>query len=375
MTEYATPSQLRRLLAAIVSVGSDLALAAVLERITVAARELVRARYAALGVIDETRTHLTEFITVGLDDDQRAAIGELPKGHGILGLLITDPGSLRLADLREHPASFGFPPNHPPMRTFLGVPLYVGGEVFGNLYLTDKEGGEGFSDIDEELATGLAAAAAVAIERARLYELTGELRLLADRERIARDLHDSVVQRLFAIGLSLQGTARLASRPEVVARLEQHVEDLDATIRQIRSTVFQLEAHRLGERSLRVEVLDVVGQAGRALGFEPALTLEGALDNAVPDEVAADAVACLREMLSNVTRHAGASRVEVTVAVADGRLLIDVRDDGRGLPADSPVAGNGLRNLVERAGRRGGSFRIRPTEPSGARAELELPLA
>ena len=220
------------------SVGHDLDLATVLERIVEAARELVGAHYAALGVLDPGHTYLSQFITSGLDTDARARIGELPKGHGILGLLIFEPTPIRLPDLREHPDSFGFPPGHPRMRSFLGVPIFVRGEAFGNLYLTDKEDEDAFSDIDEELALSLAAAAALAIDNARRQERTGELSLLADRERIGRDLHDTVVQRLFATGLAMQGTARLAERPEVVERLQQHIDDIDDTIRQIRELPF-----------------------------------------------------------------------------------------------------------------------------------------
>src|SRR3954462_7359047 len=166
-----------------------------LDRIIRAAVDLVDARYGALGVLDETGTRLAQFITVGIDDEARARIGNVPEGHGILGLLIVEPTPIRLPDLREHPDSFGFPPNHPPMRSFLGVPIRVRDTVFGNLYLTDKRTAEVFSDVDEELVVGLAAAAGVAIENARLHSRLGELALVDDRERIARDLHDTVIQR------------------------------------------------------------------------------------------------------------------------------------------------------------------------------------
>ncbi len=208
MGEYAGPRSLRQLLDAVLTVGSDLDLPAMLQRIVQAAVALVDARYGALGVLDETRTRLAEFITVGIDDETHRAIGDLPEGHGILGLLIVDAKPLRLPDLREHPDSYGFPPNHPPMRSFLGVPILVRNEVFGNLYLTDKTSAEVFTDVDEELVIGLAAAAGVAIENTRLHARVQELALVEDRERIARDLHDSIVQRLFATGLSLQVAAR-----------------------------------------------------------------------------------------------------------------------------------------------------------------------
>ncbi|HLY84239.1 MAG TPA: GAF domain-containing protein, partial [Acidimicrobiales bacterium] len=169
-SEHAGPRSLRRLLDAVLTIGSELDLASVLRRIVEAAVELVGARYGALGVLNESGTGLAEFITVGLDDDTRRAIGNLPKGLGLLGALITDARPLRLPDLREHPDRSGFPPNHPPMTSFLGVPIRVRQEVFGNLYLTDKTAGEVFTDVDEELALGLASAAGVAIANARLFE-------------------------------------------------------------------------------------------------------------------------------------------------------------------------------------------------------------
>jgi len=373
MSEHASATQLRRLLVAVMSVGSDLALPAVLRRITEAARDLVQARYAALGVLDESGTGLSEFITVGLGDAQRKEIGELPKGHGILGLLITDPRPLRLVDLNAHPESFGFPPHHPPMRSFLGVPLHVRGEVFGNLYLTDKEGEAGFNDVDEELALSLASAAAIAIENARLHERSRELLLLADRERIARDLHDTVVQRLFATGLAMQGTARLAARPDVVDRLQQHIEDLDETIRQVRTAVFQLEARRVAAQSLRRELLDIAAQAGRALGFDPVVRLEGPIDSAVPDDVANAAIAVASEALSNVARHAGASHVELEVR-AGRELVVEITDNGQGLPRSPARGGSGLRNLAARAAACEGELLVERRRPLGTRLRFVAPL-
>ena len=208
MPEVAGPQSLRELLDAVLVLGSDLDPPSMLRRIVEAAVGLVDARYGALGVLDDTGTRLSQFITVGIDDATHDRIGELPEGHGILGLLIVDAKPLRLPDLNAHPDSFGFPPNHPPMQSFLGVPVLVRGEVFGNLYLTDKTTAAEFSGVDEELAVGLAAAAGVAIQNVRLQARVQNFALVEDRERIARDLHDTVIQRLFATGLSLQATAR-----------------------------------------------------------------------------------------------------------------------------------------------------------------------
>ena len=209
MEDRATVPALRGLLQAVLAIGSDLDLEAMLHRIVESAVELVGARYGALGILDEAGVGLAQFLTVGVDDDTHHAIGHLPEGHGILGVLIADPRPLRLPDLRAHPDSFGFPPHHPPMRSFLGVPIKIRDQVFGNLYLTDKVDAAEFSELDEELVVGLASAAAVAVDNARLHVTVQSLALVHDRERIARDLHDTVIQRLFATGLSLQGTVRL----------------------------------------------------------------------------------------------------------------------------------------------------------------------
>jgi len=354
VTEYAGPRQLRRLLDAVMSISSDLDLAAVLRNIVEAARDLVGARYAALGVLDPTRTHLAEFITVGLDDAQRASIGALPKGHGILGLLIVDPRPIRLPDLRAHPESFGFPAHHPPMRSFLGVPLYVRGEVFGNLYLTDKEDGDGFSDIDEELVLSLAAAAALVIDNARLHRKAEEVSLLAVRERIARDLHDTAIQRLFATGLEMQGTARMSDRPEVAARMQRHIDDIDTTIRQIRGAIFEMDVAGSSRAGVRREVLDLIAEAARVLGFEPAVRFDGAIDTLVPPGLAVHLLSVLREALSNVSRHANATAVEVTLRV-NGDLWLEIIDNGRGGATPGGAGGLGMRNIARRAEELGGS--------------------
>ena len=375
MTEVAGPRGLRRLLDAVVTVGSDLDLPTVLRKIVESAVELVDARYGALGVLDPSRTRLAQFITIGVDDETHKRIGHLPEGHGILGLLIVDPRPIRLPDLKEHPDSYGFPPNHPPMQSFLGVPIRVRDEVFGNLYLTDKTTAEVFTDVDEELVVALAGAAGVAIENARLHARVQELTLLEDRERIARDLHDSVIQRLFSTGLALQGAARLAHTPELVDRLERAVEDLDVTVKHIRSAIFGLERTRATEYGLRSRMLDLAGEAAGPLGFEPRVVFAGPVDSSVPDDVGEELLAVLREALSNAARHAKAGQVDVEVTASDGVLILRVADDGVGPPADSSSDGLGLRNMAKRAERLGGALRLRPREPAGTELEWRVPLA
>jgi signal transduction histidine kinase len=328
----------------------------VLRRIVEAGVEVTGARYGALGVLSERGEGLSEFVHVGIAADEVAAIGHLPEGHGILGLLIVDPRPLRLSDLSRHPDSYGFPPHHPPMRTFLGVPILVREQVFGNLYLTQKHSGEVFSEEDEALAVALAGAAGIAIENARLHNRVKELTLVQDRERIAADLHDSVIQRLFATGLALQATLRTVSDDVVAQRIEGAVVDLDETIRQIRTTIFALHAPRVAGRSLREEILALVSEAAASLGFEPHLTLDGPIDATVDQEMAVHLMAVLREALSNVVRHAQASRVDVQLRVADGFVVAVVRDDGIGAGAHQRPGGQGLANLQQRAAELGGTL-------------------
>jgi signal transduction histidine kinase len=377
MGEFAGPRSLRHLLDAVLTVGSDLDLPAMLQRIVQAAVDLVDARYGALGVLDDTGERLAQFITVGIDDEMYKAIGKLPEGHGILGLLIIDAKPLRLPDLREHPDSYGFPPHHPPMRSFLGVPIRVRDEVFGNLYLTDKTSAEVFTDVDEELVVGLAAAAGVAIDNARLHARIHELTLAEDRERIARDLHDTVVQRLFATGLSLQGAAGLIrGDPEAAARrVEDSVDELDLTVKQIRSAIFGLESPVERNRNgVRARVLDLAGESAPMLGIEPTVLFEGPVDTATPEPVATDMLATLREALSNVARHAKASQVDVVVAIDTTRLVLRVTDDGVGPPAPDQPRGHGLDNMKTRAVRREGVFDISPAHPRGTVVEWRVPV-
>jgi signal transduction histidine kinase len=377
MGEYAGPRSLRQLLDAVLTVGSDLDLPAMLRRIIEAAVALVDARFGALGVLDESRTRLAQFITVGIDEEAHAAIGNLPEGLGILGLLIVDAKPLRLPDLGEHPDRFGFPAQHPPMRSFLGVPIRVRDEVFGNLYLTDKTSAEVFTDVDEELVVSLAAAAGVAIENTRLHARIQELALVADRERIARDLHDSIVQRLFATGLSLQGAAGLVRGDPDTAerRIDAAVDDLDLTVKHIRSAIFGLEPSpgRAAE-GLRQRVLDVVSEAAGMLGFEPRVLFEGPVDALTPEPVARELLATLREALSNVARHARAGRIDVVLSCEGGDLWLRVCDDGVGPPGPDEPRGHGLDNMAARAEKLGGSFAMEPASPRGTEIGWRVPI-
>jgi signal transduction histidine kinase len=529
--------RMRKLLEAVITVGSDLSLPVLLRQIVEFACDLVDARYGALGVLSEAGDGLSEFVYHGIDDQTAARIGRLPAGHGLLGLLIEDPQPIRLATLADHSSSSGFPPHHPPMSSFLGVPVRVRGVVFGNLYLTEKRGRDEFTPQDEELIVALAAAAGVAIQNARLLEgtrqrqrwleATGEvatamlngggrddvLRLVArrahelvgadvstisrpagrtdelvlefadgwnadtlrgarfattpsisgdvmrsrvpevvddvradprtappmssgefgpavflplvgsdavhgtlvvsnrvggrrfgpteltmlesfarqaavalefaraqeardrlavleDRDRIGRDLHDLVIQRLFATGMSLQSSLRLADPAQVAGRVSQAVDDLDTTIRDIRTTIFALTTGAEAQQALRERITGLVVEATRSLGFEPSLRLYGAIDARIPSDVGDHLVAALREALSNCARHAVASHVDVVVDARDA-LELRVEDDGRGFDS---TRRSGLVNLERRAAELGGAFSVDSAVGTGTRLVWRVPL-
>ena len=543
--------RMRGLLEAVVAISSGLDLESTLRRIVQTAVELVDATYGALGVIGaggEGGRRLAEFIPVGLTGQQISRIDHWPEGRGLLGLLIDDPRPLRLADMAAHPASSGFPDGHPPMRSFLGVPVRVRNEVFGNLYLANKRGGGEFTDDDEAVLTALGAAAGVAVENARLYdaasrsqrwitasaevttallsgadpeevlasitararELSGaDLAVLAlpddegrvltvahadgdgaqavrglvlpaagslsgqvlasgdpvtspdfaadgraaaaaraamshlgpavvfplgaagsgrgvltigrrhgaapfpapdaafaasfaaqagialelaasrgeaerllvyqDRDRIARDLHDLVIQRLYATGMSLQGTMPMIARPEVADRVTRAVDDMDATIKEIRGAIFALQARDAAAGpDPRAGIVALVEDMTPVLGFAPSLRLGAGLRALASGELADEALTVLREALSNVARHAAATQAEVTVDVtSDGMLTIVVTDNGTGIPPDGRRSG--LRNLAQRAAKLGGQFRTAPADPAagkpGTRLEWRVPAA
>ncbi|MFE9017944.1 GAF domain-containing protein [Streptomyces sp. NPDC007808] len=530
-----TRDRVHSLLEAVLSVGRELDLEQALRSIVEAAATLVEAQYAALGVIGPDGKRLSEFLTVGVTEEQIAEIGPFPSGHGILGELIKNPEPLRLAKLSDHPASYGFPPHHPPMNTFLGVPIRVRDHVFGNLYLTEKRGGAQFDEEDESVLATLAVAAGVAIDNARLYEestrrerwlrasgeithslmsgspgtevlgviaerareiagaelaavavpvpntdtlavelaigqeaethrglvlpvegsligaafsaaepvtsadvtsdarvsagpprFTGlgpavavpigtrdgvrgvlllvraagrtvfteaetaplmvfagqaavamelaerradaeQIALLADRDRIARDLHDLAIQRLFATGMTLQSAGRLIDHPDASERVLRAVDDLDETIKIIRSTIFGLRARETsGKETLRSRAARAAGEAAPVLGFAPGLRMEGLLDTNVPPEIADHVVAVLSEALTNVARHARASRVDVSLKTNAVEVTLTVTDDGVGVPPEGRRSG--LRNLAERAEQLGGAFEL--TSPPGGGTTL-----
>ena len=365
------PAKLRRLVQAILILDAELNLPVVLRRIIEEAVELVDAQYGALGVLTEDGRALDQFLTVGLTTEEEEAIGPRPTGRGVLGTLIADDKPLRLGNIAASPDSFGFPSRHPTMTSFLGVPVRVHGEVYGNLYLTNKKTAAEFSEDDEELVLALAMAAGIAIENARLHGLVRDRALTEDRDRIARDLHDSVIQRLFAIGLSLQGTARLVERPEAVMRIGEAIDKLDETIRQLRKAIFDIEL-TINKEGLHPKVLDLVHELRPVLGIHPQVSFSGPVDKVVTGQLSEEVLAVLREALTNVGKHARANQVVITIAAGDELRLV-VADDGDGI-GDRTTTGLGLKNLRQRAARLGGSVELGTSREGGTRLTWHVPL-
>jgi signal transduction histidine kinase len=369
------PVKLRRLVQAILILDGELYLPVVLRRIVEEARDLVDAQFGALGVLSADGQTLEQFLTVGLGTDEEQAIGPRPTGRGVLGTLIADDKPLRLANLAASPDSFGLPDRHPTMTSFLGVPVRVHGEVYGNLYLTNKQQAKEFSEDDEELVLALAVAAGIAIENARLHSLVRDRALTEDRDRIARDLHDSVIQRLFAIGLSLQGTARLVERPEAVIRIGEAIDKLDDTIRQLRKAIFDIEL-TISKEGLRPKILDLVHELRSVLAVFPQASFNGPVDLVVTGQLAEEVLVVLREALTNVGKHAHATQVQVVVAIAAGdELRLVVADDGIGTNgAEGTTSGLGLKNMRLRAERLGGGMEIGTSREGGTRLTWHVPL-
>jgi signal transduction histidine kinase len=260
------------------------------------------------------------------------------------------------------------------MDSFLGTPIRVRGVVYGNLYLCDKSDGQEFGVDDVAVLETLALAAGIAISNARLRERVSELSVAEERERIARDLHDTVIQRLYGIGLTLQGVIPAVEGERTKARLQISLDEIDATIRQIRTSIFELEPIVAGPKGFRAQVLELTSEASRVLGFEPEVRFVGPLDTMVDDGLVLHVLAVLRESLSNVARHAHADRVQVEVSLHAGQIAVVVTDDGVGLPKKNLAPGNGLRNLNERASLLAGSCSIETGDGSGTKMVWRVPV-
>jgi signal transduction histidine kinase len=355
------PSRLRRILDAVLLLEKDLELPALLQHVIEEACSMTGARYGALGVLNDDKTALAEFITVGLSAEDEAQIGPRPTGKGVLGLLVADPHPLRLARLGDHPESFGFPTNHPPMTSFLGVPVKVRGDIYGNLYLTDKIGWSEFTRDDVALVEALALAAGIAIDNTRLHQQVKVSAVYEDRDRLARDLHDHVIQRLFGLGLNLQGMTMRASKIDA-DRLQSHVSEIDEIIGEIRSTIYALGMGG-SSRGVCGDVTVLVAELRDLVGFELVVSFEGAVNTAVSERVAEQLMATIREAVTNIERHANATEASIVLSTNDGHCQLVVSDNGRGMDG-STEGGLGLNNLRRRAEKLLGEFDV-SSPPAG----------
>jgi len=310
-----------------------------------------------------------------MDPATVARMGALPTGRGLLGELLRDPRPLRVEDLGAHPAASGLPPGHPPMRSFIGAPIRVRGAVFGNLYLTDKRGGGAFGPEDEATVVAVAAVAGSAIANVKLSLRSQELSLVRERDRIARDLHDTVIQNLYATGLGLQAAHRDDADPvEVRERVGRAIESIDATVKEIRSTIFALQESPSDDRGVRGRLLAVAEELSGLIGFPPRMRLDGPLDTLVERELADHLVPVVRESLTNVAKHARATSVVVRVEVVAGAIELEVIDDGVGLPGTIRPNGMGIGNIRDRAALLGGEADFSSVDGGGTRVLWRAPL-
>lgn len=369
--------ELRDVSAAVLAVTSHLSVREVLQTILATARRLVHARYAALGIPDE-RGSFAEFLADGLTDEQWRAIGPVPRQHGVLGFMLRDPGPVRLADIHDHPRFEGWPAAHPDMTAFLGVPIVDGEEILGELFLADKDGAGGaFTGDDEELVGLLAAHAAIAIVNARLYERSRELSIVEERNRIARELHDAVTQKLFSLRLTADAAATLIPiDPQRAAAELATVRILAAeATAELRSIVVGLRPVELAGDGLVValakhaELLDRVHGAHVRFAGETVPRLGAAREET--------AYRVAQEALHNALRHGEPTEVLVSLHQRDGKVRLEIVDDGRGFDARGRTGSTrrlGLASMRERARAVGATLEVKSRPGGGTRIALEVPV-
>jgi signal transduction histidine kinase len=375
----ATPaaSQVRAALdAAVRSIASLASADEVLQLIVDRVRPLVGAEYAALGIVDEGG-RIERFITSGLDDAARERIGPLPEGHGLLGLIIRENRSYRIPDITTDPRRYGFPPNHPPMTSFLGVPITYGGRSIGRLYLTNKVGGAEFSPEDQALVETFALHAGIAMENARLHEQVQRFAVVDERERISKDLHDGIIQNLYAVSLSLEDVPDLmtADRGDAAARVERAIDAIHLTIQDIRNFIFGLRPELLGGVSLAGGVAALIDEARHHTIIELELDIAPGLPEP-PSEVTTQLLGAVSESISNVMRHSRASSAVIELQARDGGgWLVAISDNGIGFdPARAGRLGHqGLANIRERIAQLGGDLQFESQDGRGTRVVIGVP--
>lgn len=370
-------AQLGAVEAAVRGIGSELDHDRVLQLIVDRVRDLVQARYAAIGIVDAEGT-IEQFITSGITDAERARIGALPRGHGLLGLIIRESRAYRVRDIATHPDRYGFPPNHPEMHSFLGVPVMARGGPVGRLYLTEKIGASEFSDEDQSLVEVFALHAGIAIENARLHGQVRRLAVVDERDRISRDMHDSVIQAIYAQTLALDDVPEMVDDDpdEARRRVDEAIDALHAVIRDIRNFIFGLRPVLLESGSLSDGLSHLATELRRNGGIDATVSVApgaGSLEG-LSIEVVAELLTVTREALSNIARHANARRASVTLSGVPDELRLEIADDGQGFAAGGPTerGHHGLANMRARSEALGGRFTV-DSSPAGTRIIIALP--
>lgn len=348
------------------SVGGTDDLGKLLRALVAEAKAATGARYAALGVIGDHGV-LSEFLYDGMTHEQAKAIGHPPTGHGVLGTLIHRDKPLVLSEITDHTDSVGFPEHHPEMHTFLGVPVTAGSETFGNLYLTEKQGG--FTNDDVVAVEALSHIAGVAIQNARMQARLRKVAVVEDRQRIARDLHDSVIQDLFAVGLGLQSIVSRLDE-EVVERINEAIDTLDSSVAALRRYIFELKDSRPPATDLDQRLQDVVARMGAAYPARVELEIEDIEEGPWVDDV----VLLVTEALSNALRHSRADEVKVLVTRVDRHLHIEVSDEGTGFEGTEVGRGLGLASMRARAESHGGTAQVESEPGKGTKVRVRLPI-
>jgi signal transduction histidine kinase len=361
---------------AVLAITAEHAVEPVLKKLVDAARELAGARYAAIGVPDGDGG-FARFITSGMSDELIASLGELPRQHGLLGAMLESDRPQRTPDIRQDPRFRGWwPPTHPSMSSFLGVPILSGGGIVtGAFYLTDKEDADAFSDADEALIETFAAHAALALENARLHERSRELSIVEERNRLARELHDAVTQKLFGLVLAAESGAALLGHDARQARVQLELvrELAREAMDELRSVIVHLRPAALEVHGLAVALGKHVDVLRRTHKRAIALDMHG--DAPVAAAVEGDAFRIAQEALHNALRHAGpAARIAVTLRSEPGRLELTVTDDGVGFePHATPARARrlGLTTMAERARAAGGTLEITSAPGAGTTVRFE----
>ena len=369
--------QLAGLHEAALALTRELEVAPVLQSVVDQARDLVGARYGALGVLAEDGRYIAQFKTSGLSPERRANMGELPQGHGLLGELITSGHPLRVPKIGADPSSAGFPPNHPPMTTLLGMPIRYQEEIVGDLYLTDKLGSSQepvlFSDADEQILEMFATQAAIAIKNAQLHRESRELVLLKERERFGMDLHDGVIQSIYAIGLLLEDTQfRVDQDPtQVKALLGEAMQGLDGAIRNIRGYILDLQPDRIQGLDLAQGLDELVRELKAHSFIQVKRQIEEQAAARLSSEQVNSVLHIAREALVNIRKHARAGQAEIRFGLRQEQLELIIRDDGSGFEVEALARkGQGLRNMHERAESLGGVLTIERLATAGTQILL-----